>query len=216
MILVAWIAWWTRSASLARDLAGAARGRDAWRARRSPSAIRGDTRLKSLCRQERRLRALVSRNICISTPELDAVGVRLDLGGLGRQLVGHAREDVLGAVLLGLRGHVGDLRVGVGERDLSDVGVDRVLAAAVGALELDLDARAVGLVPLDDVVALHLRLVASWCRSRARSGGRRCFGPVRVVMTMGLPVVSWPYMPAALMPMPCWPRLWRRRWNFEP
>jgi len=40
--------------------------------------------------------------------------------------------------------------------------------------------------------------------------------PVRVTMEMGLPVVSRPYMPAALMPMPCWPRLWRRRWNFEP
>ena len=32
----------------------------------------------------------------------------------------------------------------------------------------------------------------------------------------GLPVVSRPYMPAALMPMPCCPRLIRRRWNFEP
>ena len=32
----------------------------------------------------------------------------------------------------------------------------------------------------------------------------------------GLPVVSRPYMPAALMPMPCWPRLIRMRWNFEP
>jgi len=33
---------------------------------------------------------------------------------------------------------------------------------------------------------------------------------------MGLPVVSWPYMPAAEMPMPCWPRDCLRRWNFEP
>jgi hypothetical protein len=41
-------------------------------------------------------------------------------------------------------------------------------------------------------------------------------GPVRVVMITGLPVVSSPYMPAALIPMPCWPRLCRRRWNFEP
>jgi hypothetical protein len=32
----------------------------------------------------------------------------------------------------------------------------------------------------------------------------------------GLPVVSCPYMPAAEMPMPCWPRLMRSRWNFEP
>ena len=32
----------------------------------------------------------------------------------------------------------------------------------------------------------------------------------------GCPVVSMPYMPAALMPMPCCPRLIFRRWNFEP
>ncbi len=32
----------------------------------------------------------------------------------------------------------------------------------------------------------------------------------------GLPVVSMPYMPAALIPMPCWPRLIRSRWNLEP
>src|SRR5712664_3786984 len=32
----------------------------------------------------------------------------------------------------------------------------------------------------------------------------------------GLPVVSCPYMPAAEMPMPCWPRLMRSRWNLEP
>ena len=32
----------------------------------------------------------------------------------------------------------------------------------------------------------------------------------------GLPVVSRPCMPAALMPMPCWPRLILMRWNFEP
>ena len=42
------------------------------------------------------------------------------------------------------------------------------------------------------------------------------FSPVRVVMRMGFPVVRSPYMPAALIPMPCWPRLWRRRWNFDP
>src|SRR6266849_5299323 len=32
----------------------------------------------------------------------------------------------------------------------------------------------------------------------------------------GLPVVSCAYMPAAEMPIPCWPRLMRSRWNFEP
>ena len=39
---------------------------------------------------------------------------------------------------------------------------------------------------------------------------------VRDRMRVADPVVSWPYMPAALMPMPCWPRDMRRRWNFEP
>ena len=36
------------------------------------------------------------------------------------------------------------------------------------------------------------------------------------VICTGLPVVSCAYMPAAEMPMPCWPRLMRSRWNFEP
>ncbi len=31
-------------------------------------------------------------------------------------------------------------------------------------------------------------------------------GEVFDVMAIGLPVVSWPYIPAADMPMPCWPR----------
>ncbi|GIW74229.1 MAG: hypothetical protein KatS3mg103_0751 [Phycisphaerales bacterium] len=38
----------------------------------------------------------------------------------------------------------------------------------------------------------------------------------RVVMTIGRPVVIRPYIPAAEIPMPCWPRLIFRRWNFEP
>jgi hypothetical protein len=37
-----------------------------------------------------------------------------------------------------------------------------------------------------------------------------------VVITIGLPVVISPYIPAAEMPMPCCPRLIFRRWNFEP
>src|SRR3989449_5410789 len=32
----------------------------------------------------------------------------------------------------------------------------------------------------------------------------------------GWPVVSCPYMPAAEIPMPCWPRLMRSRWNLDP
>jgi hypothetical protein len=36
-------------------------------------------------------------------------------------------------------------------------------------------------------------------------------GEIFEAIFTGLPVVSTPYMPAALMPMPCWPRLIRRR-----
>ena len=35
---------------------------------KSSAAVRAETRLKSFWRQERMLRAVVSRNICISTP----------------------------------------------------------------------------------------------------------------------------------------------------
>src|SRR5881296_3802230 len=48
---------------------------------------------------------------------------------------------------------------------------------------------------------------------------KKCAGDlalVREVIWTGLPVVSWPYMPAAEMPMPCWPRLMRSRWNLDP
>ena len=41
-------------------------------------------------------------------------------------------------------------------------------------------------------------------------------GDARDVMETGLPVVSCPYMPAAEIPMPCWPRDILSRWNFEP
>ena len=40
--------------------------------------------------------------------------------------------------------------------------------------------------------------------------------PVREVIFTGCPVVSWAYIPAAEMPIPCWPRLCRRTWNFDP
>jgi hypothetical protein len=40
--------------------------------------------------------------------------------------------------------------------------------------------------------------------------------PVREITRMGWPVVSCPYMAAALMPMPCWPRDCLSRWNLEP
>ena len=67
MILVTWIALWTLSDSSRlispgrRELATLA----FWQ---TSSTMRLETREKSFIRQPRRLRALVSRNICISTP----------------------------------------------------------------------------------------------------------------------------------------------------
>lgn len=47
-----------------------------------------------------------------------------------------------------------------------------------------------------------------WC------AGFLGFGRVRI--TIGLPVVISPYIPAAEMPIPCCPRLIFSRWNFDP
>ena len=67
MIFVFWIASWTFSASSRLTSEGRRVG-----ATRAASqmflAVLEDTRLKSPERQERRFRAFVSRNICISTP----------------------------------------------------------------------------------------------------------------------------------------------------
>ena len=46
--------------------------------------------------------------------------------------------------------------------------------------------------------------------------GRLARLAVREVIRTGLPVVSRPYMPAAEMPIPCWPRDCCSRWNLEP
>ena len=40
--------------------------------------------------------------------------------------------------------------------------------------------------------------------------------PGLLTIFIGLPVVSMPYMPAAEMPMPCWPRDCDSLWNFDP
>ena len=65
------------------------------------------------------------------------------------------------------------------------------------------------------IAALYLRLVLG---HGAEHGFGRALRPSEIlVMTfVGLPVVNCPYMPAAEMPMPCCPRLMRKRWNFEP
>ena len=93
--------------------------------------------------------------------QLDAIGVGSDLGRLWGQLLGDPRKDVLRAVLLFLWRHVGDLRMGIGEGDLSQVRVHRMLSTSIVALQLDLYARAVVAVPLDFLVDPHLGVVGA-------------------------------------------------------
>ena len=76
-------------------------------------------------------------------------------------------------------------------------------------------------------IAQYLRM-AGWGTTTLVSSGKDVYihyaapefafalGPVFEMTWSGFMVVNWPYMPAAEMPMPCWPRLWASLWNFEP
>jgi hypothetical protein len=67
MMRVAWIALWIFSAS-SRWMSPGRRLGDTPAVSQMVAEVLDDTRLKSPERHERTLRALVSRNICISTP----------------------------------------------------------------------------------------------------------------------------------------------------
>ena len=73
MIFVVWIAAWIFSAS-SREISEGRRLSDTRAFLQISSAVRDDTRLKSPDRHERRLRAVVSRSICISTPSSTPCG----------------------------------------------------------------------------------------------------------------------------------------------
>jgi len=73
MIFVAWIARWIASAS-SRVISEGLRELAIFAAAQISSAVRPDTREKSFARQPRRFRAVVSRNICISTPSSTPYG----------------------------------------------------------------------------------------------------------------------------------------------
>jgi hypothetical protein len=85
----------------------------------------------------------------------------------------------------------------------------------MGRDELDLDARAVLLVPLDRLVLHDVGLVA--LRVDAQLDAERgrplpCLGEDDDRLARR----ELPVEPAALMPIPCCPRDCFRRWNFEP
>ena len=108
-----------------------------------------------------------------------------------------------------------ELDVRIGDRGLLEILVDRGAAFLVAALDLQRHLRAALVLPLDLLVLEDPRLVLLGVdlHFEVCAGVR---APVREMICTGLPVVSCAYMPAAEMPMPCWPRLMRSRWNFDP
>ena len=107
--------------------------------------------------------------------QLDAVGMRLDLLGLGRQLVGRARVDPFVGRLAALGIEVVQRDVRIGDRRLLQVLVDAAAAADEAAFELDRHARAV--IQLDPLDAVLLDVLA------ARVAGRNVFAlalPLRI------------------------------------
>ena len=136
----------------------------------------------------------------------------ISCGSRGSSLV-DAREDAAARPSAGV--YV-EPEVRVRDDGLLEVLLHAGAPAAVRRDELHLDARAVVALPLDGVVLDDVGLVALACRCAARSGTRGDPCRSSTMMMTGLPVVSCAYRPAALMPMPCWPRDWRRRWNLEP
>src|SRR4029453_16904705 len=144
-------------------------------------------------------------------PELDAVGVRLDLTGRRRKLVVGPRMRLR----LAFRRVIRQLDVRVGDDGLLDVLVDGgapLLVAPSTSMVTWVPRVESHSICFFSRISGSFFLVSIWTSKKC--AGVRAL--VREMIWTGLPVVSWPYMPAAEMPMPCWPRLIRSRWNLEP
>ena len=144
--------------------------------------------------------------------ELDAVRVRLDLARLGRQLLDRPR--VLPRVALRRAGRRASR---AGWRWPSARGTRPPRRGPSGSAPRSRASPGCRAgAPSRSSCSRRSAARSSWCRSETSKKCAADRGPVREMICTGLPVVSWAYMPAAEMPMPCWPRLMRRRWNFEP
>ncbi len=95
-----------------------------------------------------------------------------------------------------------------------------IRAQITGALLDEARQSPIAEIPLDEyeyACGIVQRSVFLGMREAARAiGPELAWLRVRETMRAGLPVVSWPYITAAEMPMPCWPRVWLSLWNFEP
>ena len=112
-------------------------------------------------------------------------------------------------------GLVRELEVRVGDHRLLEVLVDAGATAAVRAHQLDLDARAVILLPLDLLFFEHVGLVLARVDAQLDPARRAPLAGLRDDDDR-LAGGQLAYRPAALMPIPCCPRDCLKRWNFEP
>ena len=169
MILVAWIALWILSTSSRPISLGRRVGRHAGALADLGAGAGGDA-AEIAGEAGAQVAGLGVPEHLHQHAELDAVGVGLDLRRLLGDLLRHPRKDVLGAVLLRLGRDVGDLGVRVRQGDLADVGVDGVLAAAVGRPRARSRPACRGPCPTRPRRRASPWARCVWCRSRARSG----------------------------------------------
>ena len=155
MILTLLIALNSRSASLTTIVCGLAFGFKS-AALQISSATRLLTREKSLLQRD----AEVPRRRFLHHPdehaELDAIGMRLDLGRFRREHIGAALEVLRFSAV---RRRVENLTMRIGDRSLADVVVDRMPALFVGSDQFDFDFRSVRRFPLHYLVDDDLRRV---------------------------------------------------------
>ena len=145
--------------------------------------------------------------------EFDAVRMRLDFATVPAEAHPNRAARCSVSPLSGRR--VENLAMRIGDRSLADVVVDRMPSLFVGSDQLDFDPGPVRRFPLHYFVRDDLRCVLARVDLDLVIM-RRLVSPVREVTAIDLPVVSSPYMPAAEMPIPCWPRACFRVWNFDP
>ena len=133
------------------------------------------------------------------------------MGASGRVFV--TLSQMMGSLSTGV--FVLDFDMGVGEGDLFQESIDGVLAFLVGPLN-SIWFGSLGPIDVDFLLFFDHRLV--FCHVDGK--GDQVAGfllEVLLVTTSGLPVVRFPYMPAALrIPIPCCPRVCLRAWNLDP
>ena len=129
------------------------------------------------------------------------------------------RRKLFGATgktsLLSLRVLIGNGQMRIGDGGLLPIDFNRVRPFLIMALHLHLDPRAMRTIPFQPSLPVDIRLVLGSV-DRHKHFRSKLIACDTAYDMHGLPTVSCPYIPAAEIPMPCWPRDWLSLWNFEP